>query len=81
MQMRPTLSVWLVVLAMTSFIAPSSAITEGGPQTITLKLSHFLGPTSFFEVDFAQPWARELEAKTGGKVKSKSTTAARRSAK
>ena len=36
-------------------------------QPITLKLSHFLGPTSFFEVDFAQPWARELEARTGGK--------------
>lgn len=45
-------------------IAPVAA-----QQPVTLKLSHFLGPTSFFEVDFAQPWARELEAKTGGKVK------------
>lgn len=38
-------------------------------QPIVLKLSHFLGPTSFFELDFAQPWAKELEAKTGGTVK------------
>lgn len=34
-----------------------------------LKLSHFLGPTSFFERDFAQPWAKELEARTNGAVK------------
>jgi TRAP-type C4-dicarboxylate transport system substrate-binding protein len=36
---------------------------------ITLKLSHFLGPASFFELDFARPWARELEAMTGGRLK------------
>ncbi len=34
-----------------------------------LKLSHFLGPDSFFERDFAQPWAKELEARTNGAVK------------
>jgi TRAP-type C4-dicarboxylate transport system substrate-binding protein len=34
-----------------------------------LKLSHFLGPTSFFETDFAQPWASELEARTNGAVR------------
>jgi TRAP-type C4-dicarboxylate transport system substrate-binding protein len=60
--MRLAAAAWLVTLAMTSFAAPSVAQD-------TLKLSHFLGPASFFEVDFAQPWARELEAKTGGKVK------------
>jgi TRAP-type C4-dicarboxylate transport system substrate-binding protein len=38
-------------------------------DTVTLKLSHFLGPRSFFELDFAQPWARELEARTNGKVR------------
>ena len=67
--MRCTLYIGFVLLAVTVLIAPSSAIAEATPQTITLKLSHFLGPASFFEVDFAQPWARELEAKTGGKVK------------
>ncbi len=45
------------------------AVSACAQQPIILKLSHFLGPTSFFEVDFAQPWARELEAKTGGKVR------------
>jgi len=67
--MRCTLYIGFVLLAVTTVIAPSSAIADATPQTITLKLSHFLGPTSFFEVDFAQPWVRELEAKTGGKVK------------
>lgn len=38
-------------------------------MAIVLKLSQFLGPDSFFAVDFAQPWARELEAETGGQVR------------
>ena len=36
---------------------------------IVLTLSHFLGPGSFFETDFAQPWARALEARTQGRVR------------
>src|SRR5271165_6495655 len=54
------MSIWLALLA----IAPAVA-----QEPIMLKLSHFLGPTSFFELDFAQPWARELEARTNGAVK------------
>jgi TRAP-type C4-dicarboxylate transport system substrate-binding protein len=38
-------------------------------QDITLKFSHFLGPTSFFQVDVVEPWSKELEAKTNGRVK------------
>jgi TRAP-type C4-dicarboxylate transport system substrate-binding protein len=38
-------------------------------QTVTLKFSQFLGPKSFFQLDVVEPWAKELEAKTGGKVK------------
>ncbi|HEY2618389.1 MAG TPA: C4-dicarboxylate ABC transporter, partial [Acetobacteraceae bacterium] len=53
------LSIWFALLAG----APAMA-----QQPIMLKLSHFLGPTSFFETDFAQPWARELEARTNGAV-------------
>ena len=60
----PTEAIWFNLLAMTSLISPASA-----QQPITLKLSHFLGPSSFFEVDFAQPWAKELDAKTGGRLK------------
>jgi len=64
MNLRLAVSAWLVCAMTITAIAPVAA-----QQPVTLKLSHFLGPTSFFEVDFAQPWARELEAKTGGKVK------------
>ena len=51
--------VWFALLGL----APAVA------QPIVLKLSHFLGPASFFERDFAQPWAKELEARTNGAVK------------
>jgi TRAP-type C4-dicarboxylate transport system substrate-binding protein len=64
MGLRLAISAWLACAMTIAAIAPVAA-----QQPVTLKLSHFLGPTSFFEVDFAQPWARELEAKTGGRVK------------
>ena len=38
-------------------------------QPLTLKFSHFLGPTSFFQHDVAEPFARELEARSGGRAK------------
>jgi len=62
--MRLALSAWLVLLAASTVAAPAAA-----QQPITLKLSHFLGPNSFFQLDFAQPRATELEVKTNGKVK------------
>lgn len=43
--------------------APSQA------ETITLKFSQFLGPTSFFAADVVEPWARELETRTKGQVR------------
>jgi TRAP-type C4-dicarboxylate transport system substrate-binding protein len=64
MSLRFAMSAWVVCATMITAIVPA-----GAQQPVVLKLSHFLGPTSFFEVDFAQPWAKELEAKTGGKVK------------
>lgn len=54
------LAIWFCVATM---IAPAAA------QPIVLKLSHFLGPTSFFQTDFAEPWANALEKLTAGKVK------------
>jgi TRAP-type C4-dicarboxylate transport system substrate-binding protein len=35
---------------------------------IELKLSHFLPPTHPMHLDFFEPWAKELERRTGGKV-------------
>ena len=38
-------------------------------QPLELKFSHFLGPASFFQHDVAEPFAKELEAKSGGRAK------------
>lgn len=38
-------------------------------QEVTLKISHYLPPQHGFQTDFLGPWAKELEEKTGGKVK------------
>jgi TRAP-type C4-dicarboxylate transport system substrate-binding protein len=54
----------LVVLLAFAFGA-----TDADAQPITLKFSHFLGPTSFFQLDVVEPWTKELEAKTNGRVK------------
>jgi len=55
----------LTILAVT--LSMSTRPTSAEP--ITLKFSHFLGPTSFFQVDVVEPWAKELEAKSNGQVK------------
>ncbi len=56
-------------LGVTAIAALLAAVVSAAAQPITLKFSHFLGPTSFFQNDVVEPWARELEARTGGKVK------------
>jgi len=55
---------WRVLLVAAMLLA-------GGAQAqpLELKFSHFLGPTSFFQHDVAEPFARELEAKSGGRAK------------
>jgi len=50
-------------------LATAAFATGAAAQEVTLKFSHFLGPKSFFQVDVVEPWAKELEAKTNGKVK------------
>ncbi len=57
--MKPLL---LTVVAMALLAGPAAA------QPITLRFSQFLGPAGFFQVDLVTPWARELEARTGGRV-------------
>ncbi len=53
-------------LALLLALALGAAHAEGQP--IVLKFSHFLGPTSFFQLDVVEPWAKDLEAKTNGRV-------------
>jgi TRAP-type C4-dicarboxylate transport system substrate-binding protein len=60
--MRGLVALGLLVCLLTARAADAQT-------PIVLNLSHFLGPSSFFEVDFAQPWARELEARTNGQVR------------
>jgi TRAP-type C4-dicarboxylate transport system substrate-binding protein len=51
-------------------VIASSLIAAGASaQPVTLKFSHFLGPTSFFQHDVAEPFAKELEAKSGGRAR------------
>ena len=54
----------LLVVAASLLVAASAHA-----QPVTLKFSHFLGPTSFFQADVAEPFARDLEARTGGRAK------------
>ena len=56
-------------LPMMAMVGLLLAVAPATAQPVVLKLSHFLGPASFFELDFAQPWARELAARTNGAVK------------
>src|SRR5437868_7399130 len=55
--------------AVAGLAAPATVTGPAMADPITLKFSHFLGPTSFFQVDVVEPWAKELEAKTNGQVK------------
>jgi TRAP-type C4-dicarboxylate transport system substrate-binding protein len=53
----------LAALALT--LAPGLVCAQ---DKIELKLSHFLPPTHGLHVDFMEPWAKELEKRTNGKV-------------
>src|SRR6476646_3551750 len=57
------------ILSLSVLLALALGATDADAQPIKLKFSHFLGPTSFFQLDVVEPWARELEAKTNGRVK------------
>lgn len=54
-----------IALAVAGLFAVSSAHAE----TITLKISNFLPSSHPTHTDFIAPWAKQLEEKTGGKVK------------
>src|SRR3546814_18317726 len=44
--------------------APSAAAQE-----VTLLVQHFLPPASTTRKDFIEPWARKVEAESGGRIK------------
>lgn len=53
-------------LAVTGLAVPGDSRAE---ETITLKMAHFLPTANGMHSDFMEPWARELEKRTDGKVK------------
>ena len=60
--MRRSLALWFAAILA---LGPVPA----GAEPVTLKLSHFLGPASFFQVDFAEVWAKELTERSKGQLK------------
>lgn len=56
-----------LTLALALAAGPALAAPAGAAE-IELKLSHFLPPVHGIHTDFIEPWARELEACTNGKV-------------
>lgn len=64
--MKPILSLAAAgLLAAAAWAMPAT----GRAAEVELKLSHFLPPVHGMHKDFMEPWARELGAKTEGKVK------------
>lgn len=61
MKLVKTLS---AALAMVALGAVSAAAQE-----VTLTLHHFLGPKSPAHAQFLEPWAKDLEAQSGGRIK------------
>src|SRR5262249_18469911 len=59
----------LILAAVIGAAMLGVTMRSAAADPITLKFSHFLGPTSFFQTDVVEPWAKELEAKTNGQVK------------
>lgn len=43
--------------------------TRAAEETHTLRVSHFLPPTSTAQTRLIEPWAREVEAQSGGRLK------------
>jgi TRAP-type C4-dicarboxylate transport system substrate-binding protein len=50
-------------------VAGALVLAASAHAQVTLKFSHFLGPASFFQQDVAEPFAKELETRSGGRVK------------
>lgn len=59
----------LIAAGLLGAIAALGTFTPAAAETIELKLSHFLPPVHGMHKDFLEPWARELEKRSGGTVK------------
>jgi len=57
------ISHWLVGLAFSSVLAAAHA------QDVTLKVSHFLPPSSNFQQHVLEPWCKKIDKESGGHLK------------
>lgn len=57
--------VWMIFVFFCLFLRPQDGIT----QTIELKFSHWIPPSSIYHYGAYVPWAKEIERLTGGRVK------------
>lgn len=63
------LSLLLVVLLAVTGCSSSPAPKQNEQATVELKLAHFFPSTHPIETELIQPWAKEIEKETNGKVK------------
>lgn len=59
----------LLTLSISGCAKQASPTAEKKQETIELRLAHFFPATHPAETDLIQPWAKEIEKATGGKVK------------
>lgn len=79
--LRPSFATSLATLTLSLAVAcgltacsndskPSDGSSATAPDEVTtLRLSHFWPATSFMQVDVFEPWAKKLEADSGGRLK------------
>ncbi|MHA1573307.1 MAG: C4-dicarboxylate ABC transporter, partial [Alphaproteobacteria bacterium] len=59
---------WLVAMAFGTGICLSLTGVVSA-EDVTLKLHHFLPPQSPAQAAYLEPWARSVEAQSGGRIK------------
>ncbi|MEQ5778114.1 MULTISPECIES: TRAP transporter substrate-binding protein [unclassified Thalassospira] len=59
------------ILGLLAGATALAGATCANAADITLKISHYLPPSHGFQKDFLEPWAKQLEEKTNGKVEVK----------
>ncbi|MGF1628656.1 MAG: TRAP transporter substrate-binding protein [Kiloniellaceae bacterium] len=60
---------WLGLTLAAGLLAGPLAGGSAAAQEVTLRVHHFLPPPSTTHRDFIEPWARKVEAESGGRIK------------
>ena len=57
------------LVGLATLLAVKLIVPTAYAQDITLKLHHFLPPQAIAQTEFLEPWARKIEAESGGRIK------------